>query len=116
MSCPCQRRHAWTEEHAVLAVMIEASASGQRQARGHGDVVLAEDAGHEEVIVESRHVVRRVGGVLERESRDPGLSTGGSTDGRFAKRRVVPIPLEDLAELMIVTLSCECRTCGHDVP
>ena len=73
--------------------------------RGYGDVVLRECAWHHEVIVESRHIARRIGVTLDGESSDPRLAARGSTDGRFAKRGVVPIPLEDFAELMIVALS-----------
>lgn len=103
------------EERAVLAVMIETSASGQRKFRRHGDVVLPEYAWHYEVIVELRHLARRIGVTLDGESGDPGLSARGSTDGCLAKGRVVPIPLEDFAELVIVALSSNRRTRGNDV-
>ena len=78
-------------------------------------VVLRECAWHEEVVVESRHIARRIGVALDREPGDPRLPTRGSTNGRFAKRGVVPIPLEDLAELMIVALSRNRRARRHDV-
>ena len=38
-----------------------------------------------------------------------------STDGRFAERGVVPIALQDFAELVIVALARNRRTRGHDV-
>ena len=95
--------------------MIEASASGQREVRRHGEVVLSEGAWHDERVVESRHIVRRVGIAFDREPGDPRLEARRSTDRRFTKRGVVPIPFEDLAVLMIVILSCNCRARGHDV-
>jgi hypothetical protein len=79
-------------------VTIKASASGQRQLRRHGDVVLRECARHDEVIVESRHVARCIGVTLDGESGDPRLSARGSTDGCLDERGVVPIPLEDFAD------------------
>jgi len=76
---------------------------------------LRECTWHEEVIVESRHVVRRIRVTLDGKSSDPRLATRGSTNGGFAERGVVPIALEDFAELVIVALSSNGRTRRHDV-
>src|SRR5689334_6590736 len=53
--------------------------------------------------------------MLDGQSGDPRLATRGSPYGSFAKRGVVSIPLEHFAELMVVALSRERRTRGHDV-
>ena len=45
----------------------------------------------------------------------PTSANRSSTNGCFAKRGVVPIMLEDFAELMIVALSRNRRARGHDV-
>ena len=76
----------------------------------------ANDAWHEKVVVESWHVMRRIGVTLDGESSNPRLPSNGSADRCFAKRRVVSIPLEDLAELMVVALSSDRGARGHDVP
>jgi hypothetical protein len=61
-----------------------------------------------------RHIARRIGVTLDRKSCDPRLTTRNSTNGSFAKRGVVPIPLEDFTELMIVALASTRRTRRYD--
>src|SRR4051812_19048589 len=115
MPCSCQCRYAWTDEGAVLAVMIDPGTSRQRQFRRQREVVLRECAGHAEVIVESRHIPRRIGVTFQDESGDPRLAACVSTDGGFAKGRIVPIALTDFAELVVVALSRYCRARGHNI-
>ena len=95
--------------------MIKPSASRQREARRDGDVVLRERARHDEGVIESRHIVRRIRIALDGEPRHPRLARRRSTDSCFAERRIVPISLEDLAKLVIVALSRNRRARGHDV-
>ncbi len=66
-------------------------------------------------MLETRHVPWRIAVPLQGRPGHPGVPSGGATQGRLGKQRLVPVALEDVAEAMVVPLAGHGAANGHDV-